>query len=214
MKSISVIALLIAALGIQGFGFIGSLSSANGGLNGTGFWVNDNGESAWTPAELTWNVTQNLDLTWKYQYTLTVYRADVSHFLLETSTSFGYVNLLNPQYPGTSVEIKHFTESMGNPFIPGDIYGAKFDNTSGTTINVIFDSDRDPVWGDFYAKCGNVGGTQNTVWNAGFLTADPMDMPANDSIANHILVPNTIPEPATMILLGLGAIAAFSRKKK
>lgn len=205
--------LMVLVLTCSAFAFTGTLTSADGGLEGTGFWVTDNGEELWTPAVITWNVTENLDATWHYEYTLEVFRADVSHFLVETSATFGPENLFNAQFPGTEIEIQNFTQANGNPFLPADIYGAKFDSTQGTAITIAFDSDRNPVWGDFYAKCGAVGGTQNTVWNAGFLTEDPTDPAADGTIANHILVPNTVPEPATIAMLAIGALLAFKRRR-
>ena len=223
-KSICVAFLLLCAFGVHSFGavsYTGSLQVADSELEGTGFWINDNSEQAWFPATFSWTVTDNEDGTWNYTYNLDVYRADVSHFIIEASPSFGSGNLLNPDYPGTHYEIMtHEAGSAGNPSLPGDIYGPKFDIGDAaiseplyTSITVSFDSDRDPIWGDIYAKCGNVGGTQNTLWNAGFLTADPLDAPSNGSVLNHVLVPDTIPEPATLALLGLGSLALLRRKK-
>ena len=57
--------------------------------------------------------------------------------------------------------------------MPGPVHGIKFEAAGGadlTTATLSFDSDRVPVWGDFYAKGG-----QGTLWNTGFLTADPTD---------------------------------------
>lgn len=184
----------------------GFLVSNTGDLEGTGFWVVDNGSEDWHPARIDWEVTQNQDLTWHYDYSLSVNVADVSHFILETSQTFAEENVFNLSSPGTGFEIGSFTTQSGNPSMPATVYGMKFDSTSGTSINISFDSDRDPVWGDFYAKCGATGGTQNTVWNEGFATVDPLNPIQDGSIGNHILVPNTIPEPTTVVLFGLGSL--------
>ena len=215
---------------VHSFGSIsytGSLDAADGGLEGTGFWVNDNGEPAWFPASFSWTVTDNENGTWNYLYNLDVYRADVSHFILETSDSFGEDNLFNANYPGTSVEITTHEASPGveqqpNPFLPQDIYGPKFDigdesspEPDYTSITISFDSNRDPVWGDFYAKCGKTGGqdgTQNTVWNQGLLIDDPLAAPDDGSLLGHVLVPDTIPEPATMGLMVLSGLMLLRRR--
>ena len=225
---VSFLSLLICS--VHSFGsltYSGSLGGVVGGLDGTGFWVNDNGESAWFTAELSWTVTDNENGTWNYLYNLDVYRADISHFILETSPSFGEDNLLNASYPGTSYEIKTHEAAPGleqqpNPFLPQDIYGPKFDigdealpEPDYTSVTISFDSDRDPVWGDFYAKCGKTGvptGTQNTVWNQGLLIDDPLAAPDNGSYLNHVLVPDTIPEPATMGLFILSGLMFIRRR--
>ena len=221
-RSYCVALLLLFSLSTHSFGLLsysGSLQVADSELEGTGFWITDNGETGWFPAYFSWTVTDNGDSTWHYEYNLDVYRADISHFIIEASPSFETGNLLNPD-PFTSYEIMtHEFGSAGNPSLPDDIYGPKFDigdaataEPDYTSITVSFDSDRDPVWGDFYAKCGKVGGTQNTIWNEGFVTADPLDAPANGTVLNHVLVPDTIPEPATLAILGLGALLMRKRR--
>ena len=219
--------LMCSAHSFGSLSYTGSLAAAEGELEGTGFWINNNSEQEWFPAELSWTVTDNEDGSWNYSYNLDVYRADVSHFILEASPSFSADNLSDASYPGTSYEIKTHEASPGveqqpNPFLPQDIYGPKFEigdaadaEPEYTSITISFNSDRDPIWGDFYAKCGKtVGpeGTQNTVWNQGLLIDDPLVAPDNGSYLNHVLVPDTIPEPATMVLLVLGGLVFIRRR--
>ena len=158
--------LLAAATGT--WAYTGTLTAPDG-LTGTGFWVADNGEPAWFPASITWNVTENPNGSWRYEYELSVYRAAVSHMIVETSVGFGQEDIFDAAGPFGATQIGFFAEGGGNPYIPGQIYGVKFDDVYGTTVNFSFNSWRMPVWGDFYAKCGAVGGTQNTVWNYGMI---------------------------------------------
>jgi hypothetical protein len=78
-------------------------------------------------------------------------------------------------------------------------------------------SDRDPVWGDFYAKGGKDGKGPDKVdlvlYNTGFTAADPLLAP-DANVTDHILVPDTTPEPATMAMLTLGGVMVLIRKRK
>ena len=218
-KSLCIACLMLCALGVHSFGVVsynGSLAippAAGTELDGTGPW-------SFGDSTIEWTVTDNENGTWHYQYDLSVPAADISHFIIEASPSFEVDNLFNLNFPGTSYELEtHLSGSAGNPSLPDNIYGPKFDigdpgsvDPEHTSIIVSFDSDRAPIWGDFYAKCGNVGGTQNTLWNEGFLLDDPLDPAGDGSVLNHILVPDTIPEPATLALLGLGGLL-LKRKK-
>jgi len=230
MKYRSLVALLVVAwltptlASAYLISYSGSLSSLSGGLQGTGFWPDDGPRGGTT---ISWVVSQNDDGSWHYVYNLTVPRADVSHFILETSEDFTSADIINPTGPYASYSIGWNTGFPGvntqpNPYMPDDEYGIKFDSTYGTTLVFTFDSPRMPVWADFYAKCGAVGGTQNTIWNTGFSTSEENDPTApigNGSIAYHILAPDTqtgpVPEPGTVCLVGLGlAGLKFIRRRK
>lgn len=175
-------------------------------LTATGNWAN----GFW----LTWEVTDNNDGTWDYRYVIEFddgIVGDPSHFVLEVSPSFTDDNILdsngNIEGPGT------ITEQQGNPNMPANVNGIKFD-FSGYVYELT--SDRNPVWGDFYSKDGNAGGLgTNTVFNTGFGT-DPDQ--ADSPFSGWIPVPdsgiNIVPIPAAvwMGLAGLGAVAVVRRR--
>lgn len=213
---------LLLAMGVRASPiYTGALSTAPpSGLGGTGFWMTDSNPYT----NLLWSVSFQPGGFWRYSYTFTVQRAAVSHFILEVSPGFSlsnpadFQNLSGTGIDPSAVYVGTYTPGPGNPYMPGNIYGIKFDNTSATQISFQFDSYRNPVWGDFYAKCGAVGGTQNTAWNLGFTSSDtdPSDPPANGSVNNHILVPDGyVPEPASVALFGLGlaALAGWLRRR-
>lgn len=177
---------------------------------------------------LTWVVDDTTTAgKWHYAYTLEVggqQGAGISHVIFEASDTFGFDNLFSPTSnpPGLisqedeGIEIKTNLPQQGNPDMPGPVYGIKI-NIAGDTEGILelsFDSDRVPVWGDFYAKGG-----QGAVWNAGFLTADPTDAPGDGSELSHVLVPDTttvrVPAPGALVLgsLGLALVGWFRGRR-
>lgn len=220
-------AVLLLLLSAQAFAYSGSLTSADGGLIGTGSWVDKAllkpaDQPYWTAPVFSWIVTENADRTWHYDYTLTVYKKDISHMTIEASPTFGASNIFNATWPAAKIEVSNFTAQQGSPNMPAGIYGIKFDEAVGTTFHVSFDSDRSPVWGDFYAKDGTAGdGIWNTVWNAGFTSADldPKVGPSNGPFDYHILVPDTfgppppVPEPTSLVTLGMGIGMLMIRRR-
>jgi hypothetical protein len=180
------------------------------------------GTNAWSSGDtwIKWVVTQDTSGFWNYSYEFRVPKGDVSHFILEVSDGFKASDMFNvwTSWADPKVDIGTHASGSGNPNMPGTIYGIKFDETVGTTINFSFDSWRVPVWGDFYAKDGVWG----EAWNAGFLDPDPTWENTVEYYAltdlNKILVPDTIggppeeviPEIPASMLAGLGAPFAFS----
>jgi len=188
--------------------------------DGSGIWVNDPGDDDdWVPAEIEWWVNETEAGFYHYQYEIRVYSGAVSHFILETSDPLPEGDMwdITGNY-GAAFIGEWFYPGGGNPDMPGDLYGTKFDETWGTTFTVEFTSNRLPVWGDFYAKNGYAGGEGlNQFWNSGFLADDPLLPPDDGSLDGHILRPDSrIPEPSTiaMIALGLMTLGVAVRRRK
>ncbi len=194
---------LIVAAPLTAYGFTGMLSTSSGGLMGTGTWADN--------FMVSWDVQQQSDLSWYYEYRLTGLTGDnlrkaVSHLTVEISP-----NVPESRFWGFSLST-------------GDVEFGGFENITtamkldwgATTYS--FHSWQAPVWGDFYAKGGVDEDTkiELAIWNAGFGLADPIATAADGSIDYKILRPDTyssIPEPGTLLLFGVGLMGAGIRKR-
>ncbi len=198
---------------VQADYYTGSLSYGNG-LEAVGSWANP-------LTSISWIVTNEDpgpagDFVWKYVYTLTVPKKDISHFIIEASNGedpFTVENIIGLT-GAKSYEVGLYANDASNPSMPGDLYGLKIDDLSTTNITVTVFSDRAPVWGDMYAKGGKEKGVWMVLYNTGFSEVDPVDPPAGGSISGHLLRPDTvdsIPEPSVLLLLAAGGLGALRR---
>ncbi len=205
--------------------YTGSLSYDTG-LNATSNWQSP-------VTQISWVVSRGSIGPWTYAYTITAPQRTFSHLIFEVSDDFTAADYFNLSvfdndtntpfsqafatigtHPGYGIN----DPTQPNPFMPENVYGMKIDGVGGLNITVSFQSWRDPVWADFYAKCGQGFDGPNTMHNKGFTAfdTDPADPPSSGSINNHILAPNSyVPEPGTSALMILGAIgmAVFIRRR-
>ena len=185
--AIGLLITLLPATCFASLSYSGSLSSATGGgIISSGNWTYDPLNP--NPVTLSWIVNWNeSESYWNYQYTFdSTGLQDLSHLIIETSDSFTDNDIFN--FTFTIDGPKVHTSGPGNPDMPDDLYGIKFEGFSGSVVTIEFDSTRSPVWGDFYAKSA----ADNVAWNTGFSLTDPTDLPDDGSVLYHILVPDTI----------------------
>lgn len=187
---------------------------------------------------LSWTVTDEDNsfpgFPWKYTYTFghDGSQAAISHILIEVSDGVEESDFVGVS--GATVDsVGLQTVSSGNPSMPEDVIGIRFDPVGVDPLSMTwtFFCNRMPVWGDFYAKDGNIGGGPNIAYNynqsgieTGFVDPDgndsvrddpdPVTGPSDGSVDHHILRPDAlVPEPVTVVLFGLGGLAVLVRRK-
>ncbi len=207
--------------------YSGSLSSGDGGLTGTGGWVNTPGKSV----TFGWTVTENADLSWHYHYEFnsTGLQGDLGHLVLETGADLTAGDIWNALPDIVAGDPQSYSAAQGNPSLPETVFGLKFQPFSGSVGIMDFDSSAAPGWGDFYAKGGAKSGH---LWNTGFTASDPIAVAQGGSLDYHVLVPmlnnsvtardvgpepltSAVPAPGALLLGSLGAgLLSWLRTRK
>jgi hypothetical protein len=185
----------------------GRTSAEGGGITATGVWDNGGFTLSWIIKEIEPN-------RWQYAYTINVTSqfADTSHFILEVTEDDDPFTIFND--PGDIEGPRSWRESGGNPRMPNDMYGIKFDfGDDPVTYTIV--TNRAPVYGVFYAKDGAVGGEDVVAWSNALNDGNYKTSKFSGTTTDFIVRPDSIvPIPSAVWLFGSGIIGlVFIRRK-
>jgi hypothetical protein len=210
---------LTVTVGFAQTTYTGTLGTGTGAVSSQMSYGGSTWEGSSYPT-LSWTVTGS-GSAWNYTYTLNDNYSDcptLPYMLLETSTTFTSSDISNML--GGTDSVGTYTSGTYTG-LPRSLYGLLLTptNTGTNDFTVEFNSDRAPVWGDFYAMGSQT--PNDYAWNSGFLSNDPdpaQTGPANGALditsgsyqGYYLLIPDTTgssgsaPEPGS---LGLGLCA-------
>ena len=200
----------------------GSVSTTNSGIIATPSWSYGAGTT------LAWKIEDHGSYyTYSYEFIVPLLDKDkvknLSHIIFEVSDNFTAANFLDSSADMYD-DLSSFSSENGNPGMPGSFeVGLKFENEEGNllksslgeatkTFFIVFDSDRVPTWGDFYAKDGDEEACDKkvfvTAWNSGLMYPET---------GAKIVVPDTLPKvpvPGAVLLGILGVTISGMKLRK
>jgi len=181
----------------------------------TGEWANGG-------FSISWKITKEAAGYFRYEYTIPVagtIAPDMSHVILEVSEPFVWGDSTTYDAWGLSKTpdgqaTTYSGNDPSNPFMPGQMYGLKWNTDGWSSGTISFNSWRAPVWGDFYAIDGKPKGQEVYAYNVGF------GQQPEGTFDKWIARPDSrvyIPEPVFFqfgAMMGLGGLGVFRLRRR
>ncbi len=218
----ALVALLFAAVAQAGSvavpesGWDDSRSTEFGEIFATPDWDEANGGF-----KIAWDITKDINDIFTYSYTITNssdgdLAKELSHWILQITDGAVIGDFDDFSLAPENGDPKVHTEQQGNPGMPADVFGLKFEpDPAPSTLTVSFTTDRSPVYGDFYAKDGKVAQSDTIAYNTNFGTMS--DQAVGSDFSGWIARPNgptlIVPVPAAA-WMGLGLFGVMGMVKK
>jgi len=163
---------------------------------------------AWNGAYIAWQITP-YPTHFHYEYTWSTTEKELSHLILGLSSNCKTdPDCITNFSAGASYQIDTWGDEGGsNPNIPAPLWGMKVTPAgNATSLTFSFDSNRVPVWQNFYAKDGSDDQAPVYAYNTGF---------GQTGTSYYVAAPDTvIPEPGFYGVLALGLAGLYMAARR
>jgi hypothetical protein len=197
--------LVISYSGAWATSYSGSIQTSDGTLIGSASWPNNTG------SKLSWVVDDFSDPGfWTYAYQFDVNGSKISNVIIEVSSAFTFLDI-DQTYPADyTLDTFYPVDYQG---LPSSIFGVKW-GAAEQSFSWGISTAATPMWGEFYGKGDADGNGKNYAYNSEFGT-DTLAPISDGNAGGWVLVPNSVPESSTMLLLGFGLMGmAFIGRRK
>jgi hypothetical protein len=178
---------------------------------GTNYWDHEEGGFQLV-ATVNYDPSRGADRLYYYKYNVSAegglpLQHTLSHVLIGV-TEPSSLSDFKDATPAIADGPKTWYTLPNNQYMPGPLYGVKWNAASAGVFQMEFYTAKNPVWGNFYARCGGGKFEWNAAYNTDFLTEPTI---STTDFSGWAPRPNggadPVPVPASLLLVGTGCIA-------